>query len=100
MSVDLLNATGIVIGTTSEIHDPASVIPFMAISCNGTKDGQTFYLRINRGTVDSSKAMYVSYSFSNRIRAGSKAFKRLPNLVFRKERGSNYVSKFGFQYKL
>ncbi|HBI73968.1 MAG TPA: hypothetical protein DEG06_07745, partial [Lachnospiraceae bacterium] len=74
MSVDLLNSAGIQIDTTANVHDPDSVIPFMAINCDGIKDGQTFYLRINRGTVDPSKAMYVSYSFRNRIRTGSKAF--------------------------
>ncbi len=74
MSVDLLNAGGTKIDGTSQIHDSGTVLAFMAINCNGTGSGQTFYLRINRGTVDETKAMYVSYTFYDRIKSGSKAF--------------------------
>lgn len=74
MSVSLLNAAGIEINTTQIVYDIDTVIPFMAINCNGINTGQTFYLRINRGTVDPSKSMYISYSFKNRIKTGSRTF--------------------------
>lgn len=74
MTVDLLNAAGTVVDSADDAYDLDTVMPFIAIDCNGASNGQTFYLRINRGTVDPSEAMYVSYSFNNRIKTGSKAF--------------------------
>ncbi len=75
MSIDLLNASGLeIVVDETHVYKAGTALAFMAVSINGTSTAQTFYLRINRGTVDTTKAMYVSYSFYDRIKSSSKVF--------------------------
>lgn len=77
MSLSLYNSNKVLVdiaNSPNDVINPTSVIPFLAVDCDGTSSSQTFYVRVSRGTYDPTQKMYFSISFNNRIRTGSGTF--------------------------
>ncbi len=58
----------------NNVVDAGSVMPFLAVNCNGTKSNQTYYVKITRGNCDINTPIYCTLSFYNRIKSGYGTF--------------------------
>lgn len=92
MALSLRDSLDNPITTRSNVYDASTLTPFMAVDCDGAKDGQTFYVRVERGTYDIDKPMYFSITLNNRIRSGSGTFDFIGTAF---NSGNSSMSKYG-----
>jgi hypothetical protein len=77
MSVSLLNSSKTTVDSAespTDVINADSLTPFLAVDCDGTKDSQTFYIKVSRGASYLDNAMYFAITFAKRIRTGNATF--------------------------
>lgn len=78
MYIQLLDSTGQPVSKSvspGNVVNPNSVIPFLAVNCEGAKSNQVFYIKVVRGSnYDKNERMYFTLSLNNRIKTGNGTF--------------------------
>lgn len=92
MTIGLRDAFDSSISRSSRVYDSSSAIPFLAVNCDGEKNSQTFYVKVERGSYDITKPMYFSITLYNRIKTGSGSFSFTGNAV---NKGNSSMSRLG-----
>lgn len=92
MAVGLRDSADYPISRSTKVIDASSVIPFLAVNCDGQRSGQTFYVKVERGNYDINKPMYFSITLYNRIKSGNGTFKFTGSAV---NRGNSSMSFYG-----
>ena len=92
MAVEWRDAADYIISKSTRVLDASTLTPFLAVNCDGKKNGQTFYIKVNRGDYDINKPMYFSVSLNNRIKSGSGTFSFTGSAV---NRGNSSMSYSG-----
>ncbi len=78
MYMELYDSTGTKVYSAtspSDVKNPTSAIPFLAVNCDGTRSSQAFYVKVARGSkYDENQPMYFTLNLYNRIKTGSGTF--------------------------
>lgn len=77
MSVRLLDSTELQVdraNSPDEVIKPNTLLAFLPLDCDGTRDSQTFYIHVARNNVPSTLSMTFTIGFYNRIKTGSASF--------------------------